>query len=77
VKKKVTISEIAIESYLPPLLKLRVVCSSGTYIRSLARDIGDELGCGSVLEELVRTRIGTYKAEDAVRMNELKMSYAA
>ncbi|MCL5021260.1 MAG: tRNA pseudouridine(55) synthase TruB, partial [Bacteroidetes bacterium] len=42
--KKVTISEIAIESYLPPLLKLRVVCSSGTYIRSLARDIGDELG---------------------------------
>lgn len=75
--KKVTISEMEIQSYLPPLLKLRIVCSSGTYIRSLARDIGDELGCGSVLQELVRTRIGTYKAEDAVRLNELNVSCAA
>lgn len=75
--KTVTISEIEIESYTPPLLKLRVVCSSGTYIRSLARDIGDELGCGSVLEELIRTRIGAYKAEDAIRLDDLKVSCEA
>ncbi len=75
--KKVTIAEIAIETFDSPLLKLRVVCSSGTYIRSLARDIGDELGCGSVLIELVRTRIGSYKAEDAVGIEDLKMRFAA
>jgi tRNA pseudouridine55 synthase len=75
--KKVTISEIAIVSFAPPFLKLRVACSSGTYIRSIARDIGDELACGAVLTELVRTRIGTYKAEDAVGIDDLKMSFAA
>ena len=74
--KRVTISEIAIESFEWPLLKLRIVCSSGTYIRSLARDIGGDLGCGSVLTELVRTRIGSYRAEDAVRIDELKVSCA-
>lgn len=75
--KAVTISEIEIEAYAPPMLTLRIVCSSGTYVRSLARDIGDELGCGSVLEGLVRTRIGTYKVEDAIRLDELKVSCEA
>ncbi|MCL4510177.1 MAG: tRNA pseudouridine(55) synthase TruB [Bacteroidetes bacterium] len=75
--KVVTISEMQIESFLPPLLKLRIVCSSGTYVRSLARDIGEELGCGAVLTELVRTRIGSYKAEEAVKLDELKLRYAA
>lgn len=75
--KAVTISEIRVESYSAPLLRLRIVCSSGTYIRSLARDIGDELGCGSVLERLVRTRIGAYRLEKAVRLEELKVSCAA
>ncbi len=75
--KTVTISKIDIESYFPPMLTLRIVCSSGTYIRSLARDIGDELGCGSVLEALVRTRIGGYMVEKAVKLDELKTSCAA
>lgn len=75
--KVVRISAIEVVSYSPPLLKLRIVCSSGTYIRSLARDIGYELGCGSVLEELVRTRIGSYRVEDAIRLDELKVSCTA
>lgn len=75
--KTVKISRIDVEAYSPPLLSLRVVCSSGTYIRSLARDIGDEIGCGSVLEGLLRTRIGTYKVQDAIKLDELKMSFAA
>ena len=75
--KQVVISEISIESYTPPVLKIRVVCSSGTYIRSLARDIGDELGCGAVLEGLVRTRIGEYRAEDALKLDEISVSSAA
>ncbi len=75
--KSVVISEITVESYAPPILKIRVVCSSGTYIRSLARDIGEELACGAVLEGLVRTRIGEYRAEDALRLEDMSVSCAA
>ncbi|MCL5268417.1 MAG: tRNA pseudouridine(55) synthase TruB [Bacteroidetes bacterium] len=75
--KVVTIQGIRIENFMPPLLQLRIVCSSGTYVRSLARDIGEELGCGAVLTDLVRTRIGSYKIEEAVRLEELRLRYAA
>jgi tRNA pseudouridine55 synthase len=46
-----------------PELKLRVVCSKGTYIRTLAADIGDALGCGAYLRELRRTRTGPFTLE--------------
>lgn len=75
--KNVTISEIAVEAYNPPSLRLRITCSSGTYIRSLARDIGDELGCGAVLEKLVRTRIGSYKSDEAFKLEDVKLGCAA
>jgi tRNA pseudouridine55 synthase len=48
-----------------PDIDFRVVCSKGTYVRSLARDLGVALGCGAHLTRLVRTRIGDYKLEDA------------
>jgi tRNA pseudouridine55 synthase len=72
--KAVFISELKLESFAYPSLKLRIVCSSGTYIRSLARDIGADLRCGAVLTELVRTRIGTYRAEEAIKLAELSSS---
>lgn len=75
--KTVTVSEIRIESYVPPVLQIRIVCSSGTYVRSLVRDIGEELGCGAILTTLVRSRIGSYMAEEAVKIEELKLRYAA
>ncbi len=75
--KKVNIYGISIESFVPPLLKLKVTCSSGTYIRSLARDLGGELGCGSVLIDLVRTRIGEYRVGNAITLDELNVSCAA
>lgn len=49
-----------------PLAVLKVRCSSGTYIRSLAYDLGEELGTGAFLEELVRTKIGKYSLENAI-----------
>lgn len=61
--RRVTIATIETLSYRYPLLKIRVVCSSGTYIRALARDIGEKLGLGAYLETLVRTRIGPYRLE--------------
>jgi tRNA pseudouridine55 synthase len=45
---------------------MRIECGKGTYIRSLARDIGEELKCGAYLTELRRTKIGDFKVEDAI-----------
>ncbi|WP_163338369.1 tRNA pseudouridine(55) synthase TruB [Desulfopila sp. IMCC35008] len=54
-----------------PLLKLRVVCSKGTYIRTLADDIGTKLGCGAYLQELRRTRSGVFSVQQAIRGDDL------
>ncbi len=54
-----------------PEVAFRVRCSSGTYIRSLANDIGEVLGCGAYLSSLVRTEIGDYKLEDSYTLQEM------
>ncbi|KUG06852.1 pseudouridine synthase [Solirubrum puertoriconensis] len=51
-----------------PDVHFRIVCSKGTYVRSLARDFGELLGCGAHLTKLVRTRIGEYRLENALSM---------
>ena len=55
-----------------PVLHFKVVCSTGTYIRSLANDYGAALGCGGYLSSLCRTRIGEFKNEDAIGMEEFE-----
>ncbi len=67
----VEIHKISVLDYSWPYLKIIVKCSSGTYIRSLADDIGRSLECGAYLEELRRTAIGEYRVEKAVRPEEL------
>lgn len=64
--KKIVISTIVAESFDLPYVTLRVVCSKGTYIRALARDIGETLNCGAYLTALRRTRIGKHSVEDAI-----------
>jgi tRNA pseudouridine55 synthase len=64
--RKIRIYEIKYLHYIPPLLGLKVVCSKGTYIRALARDLGDVLGCGGCVKSLVRTRIGEYRISQTV-----------
>jgi tRNA pseudouridine55 synthase len=54
------------------LLRLRVAASSGFYVRSLAHDIGQRLGCGAHLEALRRTRVGTFRIEDACTLDRLE-----
>ena len=49
----------------------RVTCSTGTYIRTLAHDIGQKLGTGAILEELKRTAIGDFQINEAVQLNQL------
>jgi tRNA pseudouridine55 synthase len=66
--RPVLIKEIELLGYDYPLLKIRVVCGSGTYIRSLARDIGAELKVGAYMSGLVRTRVGEFRIEEAIEL---------
>lgn len=63
--RKITISELEVLEFSPEQVTLRIVCSKGTYIRSLARDLGIALNSGAYLTGLCRTRIGEQKLEDA------------
>jgi tRNA pseudouridine55 synthase len=66
--RTVRISKIAIDAYEYPYLDLTIDCGKGTYIRSLARDLGDKLGCGGLIATLRRTRIGGFDTNNAVTM---------
>ncbi|MHA4807648.1 tRNA pseudouridine(55) synthase TruB [Flavitalea flava] len=66
--RKVTIREFEITRFELPVIEFRVVCTTGTYIRSLANDVGAALGCGGHLSRLCRTRIGEFRIEDAMNM---------
>ena len=64
--RKVTIYAFEMQIQQLPIVTFRVVCSTGTYIRSLAHDVGQALDCGAYLSSLCRTRIGEYRLEDAI-----------
>lgn len=69
--KLLVIDEIEVLDFSLPILKIRVVCSKGTYIRALARDIGLALGSGAHLTALERTRIGDVKLEDCKEIEDM------
>ena len=69
--RKITISEFEITAIALPVVHFRVVCSTGTYIRSLAHDFGKKLGCGAYLGSLCRTRIGEFELKDAMSIEEV------
>lgn len=64
--------EIEILEIEMPLVRFRVTCSKGTYIRTLCHDIGERLGCGAVMEALLRTRVGRFDLEDAVTLTQVE-----
>jgi tRNA pseudouridine55 synthase len=68
--RKITIKEFEITKIEMPDVSFKVVCTTGTYIRSLANDFGAALGCGAYLSSLCRTRIGDHKLTDAKTMTE-------
>ena len=70
--RKVCVHKLDIVAYAPPLLHLRVHCSKGTYIRSLADDIGKWLGCGAHLSTLRRTAVGCVELGQCVAIYELE-----
>jgi tRNA pseudouridine55 synthase len=69
--REVLVSTFEITAIAKPKIHFRIVCSKGTYIRSLARDFGNELGTGAYLAELCRTRIGEFKLADALELDQI------
>jgi tRNA pseudouridine55 synthase len=67
--RPVDIYRIVVLRYAYPELEVEVHCGKGTYIRSLARDVGAKLGCGAHVETLRRTRIGPFSCDDAVTLD--------
>lgn len=70
--RKIIIKDFEITGITLPQIHFRVVCSTGTYIRSLANDFGRELGCGAFLGSLCRTRIGKFSLKDALDIETLE-----
>jgi tRNA pseudouridine55 synthase len=67
--RQVEVYRIDILRYDYPLLEVEVHCGKGTYIRSLARDLGERLGCGALVQSLRRTRVGPFTANDALALD--------
>lgn len=73
--RTIYIYRLELLDWQPPLFTLEVECSKGTYIRSLAYDLGQRLGCGAYLKSLVRSRYGLFELEDAISLSTLKDAF--
>ena len=70
--RPVRLYEIEILEMCLPKVRMRVVCSKGTYIRTLCQDIGEKLGCGGCMKSLVRSRVSQFALADALRLSEIE-----
>ncbi len=73
--RKINIKEFEITKMELPVVFFKVVCTTGTYIRSLANDFGAALGCGAYLSSLCRTRIGEFTLEQSVTIEEFSLNH--
>lgn len=71
--REVEVNEFEITGIDLPEISFKIVCSKGTYIRSIARDFGNELGVGAYLSQLCRTRIGPYRLDDALKIQDVEL----
>ncbi len=74
--RTITIYRASILQFEIPFIGLDLECSAGTYVRSLAHDLGQALGCGAVLSSLVRTASGHFRIEDALEWERLETDFA-
>ena len=70
--RKVTIHRIEVLDITLPVVKIKVLCSKGTYIRSLCDDIGRDLGCGGCMQSLIRSAVGPFTLDNAVSLDEIR-----
>lgn len=69
--KKVTIHQIELLDYKWPRVVVSIECGSGTYIRSIARDLGEQLGCGGLMSGLQRTQIGEFSSSNGISLDDI------
>jgi len=70
--RQAMIHSVQVTNWQPPVITIEVVCGKGTYIRSLAHDLGQALGCGAILKSLTRLRYGPFDINDAVSVSQLE-----
>jgi tRNA pseudouridine55 synthase len=75
--RPVRVDQLYITGWMPPSVSLHVECAKGFYVRSLAHDLGADLGVGGMLSGLRRSRVGAFHVEDAVTLDELRRSFEA
>ena len=73
--RTVMIFNIAVQAFEPPILDVRIECSKGTYIRSLAHNLGQEVGCGACLNNLVRLQNGPFGIEESVDVLRVEKAF--
>lgn len=69
--RSVRIDVLKLVEFAPPYVRFYIECSKGTYVRKLAEDIGDQLGCGACISQIQRTQVGPFKLQDAVSLENL------
>jgi len=75
--RKITVHHLEVLEWAPPEIVIDVHCSSGTYVRSLANDLGQQLGCGAYLVGLRRTKSGRFSLRDATPLRKLQEAFTA
>jgi tRNA pseudouridine55 synthase len=75
--RSVTVYELSVRSWRPPLLDLNMRCSKGTYVRSLVADLGERLGCGAAVSALRRVRSGQFSVDECVGLEEVERAQGA
>ncbi len=71
--RRVQIHDIKIHEIVLPRVSMTISCSKGTYIRTLCNDIGEKLGCGGCMEQLVRTQVSQFQIEDSLKLDEIEV----
>jgi tRNA pseudouridine55 synthase len=75
--RSINITRMELLDFNLPMIRIKVECSKGTYIRSLAHDLGEKLGCGAYVKDLVRTRCGVFKLEDSFTLEQMEEAFKA
>ena len=74
--RPVVIHDITVRDWKPPVVTIDVTCGKGTYIRSIAHDLGKMIGCGAYMKSLVRRKYGPFSIDNAISCDELEISFA-
>lgn len=73
--RRIKIHCLRLEDFHPPHVRFYLECSKGTYVRQLAEDIGNDLGCGACIAQIERTRVGSFTIEEAVNVEDIDASH--